>query len=186
MASKSTRVITPGACHYLIARCAAQMVGTVRLIHEQPLPMESYWQYDQPGDLRDVRPEEPVEVSRLIADHSGGVKIPPSLVPLGLIHCATHYTLAQGIRAAYATLQERMVRHMEGWGLPVRRLEAACYVAGRDDPLKDYYANPAEPVCPTYFLSGEVGSFYEQLLEQGRMFKQITATHYHYRPTISQ
>jgi N-acyl-L-homoserine lactone synthetase len=175
-----------GACHYFIAQCAAQMVGTVRLIHEQPLPMEAYWQYDKPDDLREMRLDEPVEVSRLIADHSSGVSIPPSLIPLGLIHCATHFILAQGIRVAYATLQERMVRHMEGWGLPVRRLEAVRYVAGRDDPLKDYYANPAEPVCPTCFLSGEVSRFFDQLLEQGLVFKQLTAAHYRYRPPNRQ
>jgi hypothetical protein len=174
-----------GTCHYFIAQYAAQLVGTVRLIHEQLLPMESYWQYD-PGELGEVQPDEPVEVSRLIADHSGGVIIPPGLIPLGLIHCATHFSLDQGIRAAYATLQERMVRHMQGWGLPVRRFKATRYVAGKEDPLKNYYANPAEAVCPTYFISREVSRYFEQLLEQGLVFKEITAAHYSYHQPTRQ
>ena len=173
-------------CSYFIATCGTQLVGTVRLIHQRPLPIETHWRYEQPSDVRDLRPDETAEVSRLMVDHAGGGRIPPRLVPLGLIHCATRFNLARGIRVSYAIQQVRLVRHMEGWGLPVRRLEPACYTGGEDEPFKPYFTNAAEPVCPTYFRSAEVGRFFDQLLEQGRVFTPIIAAHYRYRPPTIQ
>jgi hypothetical protein len=42
-------------CTYFIASCGAQAVGTVRLIHQRPLPIETHWRYELPSDLRESR-----------------------------------------------------------------------------------------------------------------------------------
>jgi N-acyl-L-homoserine lactone synthetase len=169
-------------CHYFIAQCDEQLVGAIRLIQQYPLPLRSYWRFEEPIDMRGLRHYQTVEISRLVSHRPSAIIIPPSLVPLGLIRCATHFCLAHGIRAAYAALQVKLVRQIERWGLPVQRIDSyePIYDESDDNPYKHYFSNPA---CPTYFRPQEVNHFYEDLLQQALVFKQLTAEHYLYQPS---
>src|SRR5215469_7064057 len=173
-------------CHYFIAQCDEQLVGSIRLIHHYPLPLHYHWRFEEPIDLRGLQHHQIVEVSRLVSHRPSAIIIPPSLVPLGLIRCATHFCLAHDIRAAYATMQMKLVSQMEQWGLPVQRMDAYELINDEsdDDPLKHYYHNPKYPVCPTYFRPQEVNHFYEDLLQQALVFKQLTAEHDLYTPPV--
>ena len=173
-------------CHYFIAQCDEQLVGSIRLIHHYPLPLHYHWRFEEPIDLRGLQHHQIVEVSRLVSHRPSAIIIPPSLVPLGLIRCATHFCLAHDIRAAYATMQMKLVSQMEQWGLPVQRMDAYELINDEsdDDPLKHYYNNPKYPVCPTYFRPQEVNHFYRDLLQQALVFKQLTAEHYLYNPPV--
>ena len=172
-------------CHYFIAQCGEQLVGSMRLIQQDPLPLQYYWRYEEPINLSGVQHTQKVEVSRLISHRPAGIVIPPSLVPLGLIRCATHFCLAHDILAAYATLQMKLVRQMEQWTLPVRRMDSYEPISAEssDDTRKYYFNDPDNPVCPTYFRTQEVDRFYEDLLQQALVFKQLTAEHYLYQPS---
>ena len=74
---------------------------------------------------------------------------------------------------------------MAQWTLPVRRMDSYEPISAEssDDTRKYYFNDPDNPVCPTYFRTQEVDRFYEDLLQQALVFKQLTAEHYLYQPS---
>lgn len=158
-----------GGCYYLIAQCGDDLVGTLRIIRQDPLPLRQYyWRYEEPLEMSELQYHQKVEIGRLIADHPPGITIPSGLIPLGLIRCATHFCLENDIHAAYANLKISLVLKMERWGLPVHRIDSYefIYDEASEDPLKNYFTDPNDAASPTYFYPKEVARFYDQLLRQ--------------------
>ena len=158
-----------GGCYYLVAQCGDDLVGTLRIIRQDPLPLRQYyWRYEEPLEMSELQYHQKVEIGRLIADHPPGITIPSGLIPLGLIRCATHFCLENDIHAAYANLKIGLALQLERWGLPVHWIDSyeSIYDEASEDPLKNYFTDPNDAACPTYFYPKEVARFYDQLLRQ--------------------
>ena len=175
-----------GGCHYFIAHCNEHLVGTVRLIQQDPLPLRQYyWRFEAPAELEGVPPSQVVEVGRLIASYRSGISFPVHLVPLGLVSCVVHLATEQAILAGYANLKVRIARQLARSGMPVRQIHpSACiYDEQGEDPLKHYFADPTDPSCPTYFLREEMRHFYDHLFRRSSRFQQIAEDAYLYLPS---
>lgn len=158
-----------GGCSYLIAQCGDALVGSVRMIRQDPLPLRQYyWRYEEPLEMGKLQSHQKMEIGRLVADRPLGMTIPSGLIPLGLIRCATLFCFENNVHAAYANLKMGLAPQLERWRLPVHRVDSYefIYDEASEDPLKNYFKDPNDAACPVYFFTKEVARFYDQLLWQ--------------------
>jgi len=133
----------------------AVLLGSARLILGEPraefrFPVERAFEFDLPPSVAVIAPEQRIEVSRVVAEATHGIVIGGLLTPLGLMHAIWEYVWPRGFRAGVAVIKHRLLRALQGLGVPLHEIQPAAVVYPKDGPLAGYYYDSGS-VAPVYF-----------------------------------
>lgn len=150
--------LEPNKCVYFIAKCNEKIVGTVRLIIDNPLPTQIYFKFEEPKEIKEIPPEKRAEISRLIA--SAG-KLNP-IIFVALIKAMIQYGNQHDLLGGYAFIKKGLARIIRNMGIPFHPILPFEIVSERERVQQGYilpsYFDPNH-VLPIYYLRDEVAQF---------------------------
>lgn len=161
-----------GKCDYFIAKVNDQIFGSVRLIEDNPLPVECYFEYEEPSSLKGVEVGERSEISRLVVEpyQINGNFLPRNVVTLLLFSCIIDHAIANGRRIGLAFVKASLSKKLKRLKVPFYYFPhfKQCYPAS--GVLYKYFNDISDPVIPIYVFVGEINEFLEDILKKSRMF----------------
>lgn len=169
---------------YLIAKIRDHVVGTLRIIKDDPLPTErDCFDFDEPEDMVSIPSENRAEMGRLIAKGSkvNGEYIPRHLVMLGLFSVALDIFEREDVRGGYSFIKESLEVKLEKLGVPFYRIDnyESKYKEG---VLEGYFNQENDKVIPMYFLTETSKIYWENFVqfpfffrktEEGMLYKGV-------------
>lgn len=162
------------AVHFLAmlrsGRQTGVIVGSARLIRGESgagfrLPGEEAVRFDVPEAVRAIPVRQRAEVSRLVSEACGAIR-GGLLIPLGLVHAISVYSLHHDVRCGINPIRRRLLRALHGAGLPFHEIPGGELIYPRDGMLSGYYYDHPEPVAVAYWLVEEILSPLERALSR--------------------
>ncbi|HXE72056.1 MAG TPA: GNAT family N-acyltransferase [Candidatus Nitrosotenuis sp.] len=152
-------------CRYVVAKIDGQIVGSVRLIVDDPLPTESYcFRFEEPPSMVNLARDRRAEVSRLVSGSK--TKIPEHLIVVGMISCLHDLAVQEGILGGYLYVKRSLFRILEFIGIPIHVIENAKMIYD-DDYMRGYFYDLHDPAIPAYYFRDEVGAALMLIMSDG-------------------
>ena len=172
-------------CIYFIAKVKEELVGTVRIIKMNPLPIQkNYYSFEEPEEMKKISDDKKFEIGRLISTGKyKNISLPRHLVMLGLFDSILIYTKDKDIEAGYGAIKEKILRKISKLSIPFREIKKykSIFIENSEDPLDNFFNNPNDPVCPIYFLRSEAEQYFSRLFASSFLFKKTDKNKYIYR-----
>lgn len=149
-----------GKCAYFIARIEGKIVGTARLIIDDPLPTEKYFEFKEPSSMKSIPRNQRGEISRLVVI-AGKMN---HLVLWHLIKAIVEFGQEEGLQGGYAFIKRGLNRIIESVGIPIHRIRPFT-LRYEEELLHGYFYN-GSPVVPIYYLRDEVADAMERIAEK--------------------
>ncbi len=169
-------------CVYFIAKNDNQVIGSLRIIRTDPLPIfKSYFKFDEPDDFLGIPPDQKFEVGRLISIGSMGNKfLPRHLIPLGLFYALARFAYDEGMQMGYGAIKKYIFEKLTNIKFPIYQIKnyTNIYDPEEDDPLKNFFNDEDDPVIPIYFTRKEAFSYLNKLFKNSFAFKEIGKNHF--------
>lgn len=175
-----------GKSIYFIASINNEVVGTARIIRENITPMEAdYFNFEKPKVLNELPREKIVEIGRIISRpyQITGIKVPRSLVMLGIVSTMTEFGEKQGVVGGYGAMKMSAFRKFVKLNVPVHKIKNARLKFDKiktDDPLSNFFNND-DPVVPLYFLMKEISTYTDTIFNHSRLFRKIGTNLYEFQ-----
>ena len=147
-------------CVYFVAKVDGQVIGTVRLIIDDPLPTEKdCFLFTEPEKMKLVDRHKRAELSRLIVDRYMPDKhFPRHFIMLGLLFCIIEYSNKNGLIAGYGFIKDSLKKKLIKIKMPVHFIDEFKQVYG-DGILRNYFSDEKNPVWPIYYFADEVDKY---------------------------
>jgi len=146
-------------CVHIIAQINGKLVGTVRGVIDNPLPIEVYFDFEVPKEIASIPPNKRGEISRLISTGRGL----NHLVSLALIKGIIEFAKENDFRGGYSFVQTYLVRILNSIGFPIHIIEPYA-LKNIEGPLYDYiYKSEGEELQLIYYLRDESAEFMEKM-----------------------
>lgn len=171
-------------CTYFIASVENKVIGTIRLINEEILPIQKdYFDFDIPEEFKNVDNKKIVEVGRIVSrpykifDES----LPRGLVILGLFYAATLYAQDNNLIGGYGAIKLYIYKKFKKLHIPMKLIKN--YTLKFDpqnsvDPLNNFFKKD-DPVIPVYFLLTDVSKYFDFIFNKsGLFYKKEKYTYY--------
>jgi len=168
-----------GKCVYFMAKVDGQIIGTVRLIIDDPLPTEKdCFLFTEPEKMKLVDRRKRAELSRLIVDRYMPDKhFPRHFIMLGLLFCTISYSKENGLTAGYGFIKDSLKKKLIKIRIPIHFIDEFKQVYG-DGILHNYFSDDKNPVWPIYYFADEVDRYLNLVIKYSFNFKDKT---YSYR-----
>jgi len=112
-----------GKCVYFLAALDKEIIGTARLVLDDPLPVEKdYFLFQEPLVIKGIPKNKIAEVSRVISRPSKFL-FPRHFVILGLFDSMLQYCLENDIEVGYAAIEEPFKLKLEKLKIPFYLIE---------------------------------------------------------------
>jgi len=144
-------------CVHIIAQINGKLVGTVRGVIDNPLPIEVYFDFEVPKEIASIPPNKRGEISRLIGVGKGM----NHLVSLGLIKALIEFARENDILGGYASLMGGFVQTLLSMGIPIHPIGFAGLKY--DKGLLHNYFHKGDAAVPIYYFRDEAAEFMEKM-----------------------
>lgn len=142
---------------YFIAKAAnGKIIGTLRLIVDNPLPTEIYFDFEEPKEIKAIPEDERAEISRLIAA-AGDIN---HILLWNLIKAVVKFGRQNNLRSGYAFIKRGLGRIIRGLGIPIHVIRPFT-LKYDEDLLKGYFYHGSQ-VLPIYYLREKVAEAMEK------------------------
>jgi N-acyl-L-homoserine lactone synthetase len=148
---------TNNKCVYFIARINDRLVGTVRLVIDDPLPTELYFEFEKPEEIARIPRDKRGEISRLVSVARGM----NHLVSLSLIEAIIKWANESDFLGGYTSIKANLEQILSSVGVPFHPISPAT-LKYNGDLLKDYFYK-GDTVLPIYYLRDEAAEFIEKM-----------------------
>lgn len=146
-------------CVYFIAKIDEKLVGTVRVVIDDPLPAELVLDFKEPEEIARIPRNKRCEISRLI----GTAKGLNHLVSLSLIKAMIEWAKENDCRGGYSFIQSYLVQILNSIRFPIHFIEPYT-LKNIEGSLHDYLdKSGGSEVLPIYYLRGESAEFMEKM-----------------------
>jgi len=146
-------------CVYFIAKIDEKLVGTVRVVIDDPLPTELYFDFEEPEEMARIPRNKHGEISRLIGVEKGM----DHLVSLGLIKAIIEWAKENDFPGGYSFVQSYLVEILTSIRFPIHIIEP-CALKNIEGPLYDYVSkSEGEELQLIYYLRDESAEFMEKM-----------------------
>jgi len=142
-------------CVYFIAKIDEKLVGTVRLVIDDPLPTELYFDFKEPAEMARIPRNKRGEISRLI----GIAKGMNHLVSLGLIKAIIEWAKENDFWGGYSSIFKGNFN--EAFSMLAQPISSA--TMKYDSELLHNYFYKGEKVLPIYYIRDEAAEFVEKM-----------------------
>ncbi len=177
-----------GYSTHFMAKIGKELVGTLRLISSDPLPIfKGYFSFKEPTELKSLAAKQKIEVGRLISLGTyQGEFLPRHLVMLGLFDCLEKYCSRNGIKGGYGAMKKYIVDKLSKLSFPLHEIKnyKDIYNPKAPDPLKNFFNDPEDPVIPVYFTGVEARRYLDKILKQSLGFKVLAENKYQFMGNI--
>jgi len=165
------------SCTYFIAMANNEMVGTIRVIRMNPLPIfRHYFKFKEPSVAKSIPWDKKIEIGRFISTGRVGEKfLPRHLIPLGLFWSVKEFAIENDIKMGYGAIKQYIYKKLDRINFPLKKIDQykVIYKKGEGDPLENFFTEE-DPVIPVYFLKEEVDSYLEDLFKNSNVFEQVS------------
>ena len=171
----------PKNCTYFIAMNNNQVVGTIRVIRKNPLPLvENYFDFEENHNISD---DKKIEIGRFISIGSADNEfLPRHLIPFGLFYSISKYVADNDIEMGYGAMKKYNLSKLRKIKFPLKKVDKYQVSLKREnkDPIKDYYfgQDPAVPLC---FFKDEVNHYLDKIFNHSLAFKKAAEDEYIFR-----
>jgi len=146
-------------CVYFIAKIDEKLVGTGRLVIDDPLPTEVYFDFEEPEEMSHIPRNKRGEIGRMI----GVVREMNHLVLLSLVKAMMEFGKENDILGGYAFMQRYVVQFLDSMRFPIHLVEPYALKNG-EGPFYDYLEKSGgSEVLPIYYLRDEGIQFMEKM-----------------------
>lgn len=160
---------------YIYAVLRGEMVGALRIIREETLPTEQFFQYDEPPAIQNIQRSNRCEIGRLVVRRIDGMDfVPRNLIMLFLIYRALKYAETKNISGGVSFIKERLNKKLDKLKFPFHRIETYKQTYPTDGVLFNYFNDPSDKVIPIFFLTEEVKNYIDIFLGKKFIFKKIS------------
>lgn len=155
-----------------------RLLGSVRVIHTDPLPIENFFSFTKPTEVADISPERKCEMSRLVVERSEkDDHIPRNILMLFMAYIAQQVAKDHGCEVVYAYIKRRLVDKLSLLKAPFKEIgEFVCEYPQRGSMAPYFYGQPEDPVIPMYTTVEEGEEFLGSILENQRLFSKNTTS----------
>jgi N-acyl-L-homoserine lactone synthetase len=162
-----------GRCDYFIAQYGDSVIGSVRVIKGDILPIEEYFDFQAPQAIDAIERSHRFEISRLVVDDDLSRNFPRHIILLFLAYAVQTYAKAHGYSGAYAFLKERLVEKLRRLHFPANLIQPYSVRYPSDGVLYKYFNQAGNAVVPAFLTFEEVEKYLDKHLLSGKMFKKI-------------
>jgi len=146
-------------CVYFIAKLNDKLVGTGRLVIDDPLPTELYFDFKEPEEIAHIPRNKRGEISRLI----GVAKGLNHLVSLSLIEAIIEWAKENDFLGGYAFMQRYIVQFLNEMTFPIHIIEPYT-LKNIEGPFYAYLdRSEGSEVLPIYYIRDEAAEFMEKM-----------------------
>jgi len=146
-------------CVYFIAKIDEKLVGAGRVIIDDPLPTEVYFDFKEPGEIARIPRNKRCEISRLV----GVAKGMNHLISLSVVKAMIEWAKENDCRGGYSFVQSYLVQILSSIRFPIHIIEP-CALKNIEGPLYDYvYKSEGEELQLIYYLRDESAEFMEKM-----------------------
>jgi len=142
-------------CVYFIAKIDENLVGTVRLVIDDPLPTELYFDFEEPEEIARIPRNKRGEISRLI----GIAKGMNHLVSLSLIKAIIEWAKENDFLGGYSSIFKGNFN--QAFSMLAQPISSA--TLKYDSELLHNYFYKGEKVLPIYYLRDEAAEFMRKM-----------------------
>jgi len=144
-----------GKCVYFVAKIDEKLVGTGRLVIDDPLPTELYFDFEEPEAMARIPRNKRGEISRLI----GVAKGLNHMVSLSLIKAIIEWAKENDFPGGYSSIFKGNFN--QAFSMLAHPISSA--TLKYDSELLHNYFYKGEKVLPIYYLRDEAAEFIEKI-----------------------
>lgn len=163
-----------GKSVYFISKIrGGRIIGTVRLIQDDPLPTRLLFDFAEPLAIAAIPPKCRAEIGRLIVDpldQESGLYLPRNIVLLFLLKSLIRYGQEHDIQGGYAFIKTKLKDKMLKLHMPLRVINDAVLRVNEDDVLHNYFMQHDDPVIPIIFIAEEYHQYICKTIDSRMMF----------------
>jgi N-acyl-L-homoserine lactone synthetase len=145
-------------CKYFVAVYQDKMIGTARLIFDNPLPTQKTYIFETPIEIQNIPIDRRCEIGRLVIippDREKNIFLPRNVVMLLMFDCILDYCIENKIDGGFAFIKKTLNNKLKKLKLPFHEIEQYKENYTDEDTLFLYFKQKNDPVVPIYFLSKE-------------------------------
>src|SRR3989344_1410379 len=162
----------------IIAEHNGEIVGSLRIIKSRPLPIrDHYFNFKTPKSFDGIDESRIVEIGRLISigKINNSCYIPRHLTMLGMFYVISYYFKENNIIGLYGALKLYIFKKIKKINLPVKLIknyQSIFEIKISEDPLKNFFNNPNDPVVPVYLNAEDGYRYLDSLFNSSLVFKK--------------
>jgi N-acyl-L-homoserine lactone synthetase len=160
-------------CKYFIASINGNIIGSLRLIINNPLPTQIYFNFTEPPELSRIPNNKKLETGRLVIKYHQlykTIKLGRHLILLILLKSAFDYAYENQYSVGYAFIKKKLANKLNIINFPYHKITNYQQKCSQDDILFKYFNDPKDPVIPIFYLSEEVKSYFDKLFNLKLLF----------------
>jgi len=146
---------TENKCVYFIAKINDMLVGSVRLVIDDPLPTELYFDFKEPEEIARIPRNKRGEISRLVSMAKGM----NHLVSLSLIEAIIKWAKENDFLGGYSSIFKGVFN--QAFSTLAHPINSA--TLKYDESLLHNYFYKGNAVLPIYYLRDETAEFMERM-----------------------
>lgn len=175
-----------GKCTYIIAKHNNQIIGSLRIINDDPLPIKDHYFSFIDKESSNLPAEKMIEVGRLTSLGKSDFLpyFPRHLIMLGLFFITGSYLEKNKVEVLYGALKKYIFNKFVKLSFPATLIKPYTSIfdaTKTNDPLKNFFNQPNDPVVPVRVLVKEGNVFMGDLFNGGLVFKKKNFNEYKYR-----
>ena len=149
------------------------MVG-IRLIVDQPLPTQKYFEFKEPSAMALIAANNRCEFGRFIIippDEVIGDYLPRGLVMLFLLDTVSVFGTKNNFFGGYSFIKKSLDAKFKKMKIPIGRIRFYKQNYPKEGVLYNYFTQAQDHVIPIYFLTKDFLAYSEKIIHNSRMFE---------------
>ena len=169
----------PGLSTHIAALRGDRLIGSIRLIHTDPLPIERFFTFEKPDDVGKFTTKEECELSRLVIERTDDDRvIPRNILMLFMANIAHEVAQEHGYKVVYAYVKKRLLKKLNLLRSPFKEIDTYMCTYPQDGFMAPYfYEQEDDPVIPAYTNVDEGSAFLDAIVRDKNLFDYNEATH---------
>ncbi|GIW66735.1 MAG: hypothetical protein KatS3mg095_0633 [Candidatus Parcubacteria bacterium] len=163
-------------CVYFISKIEDEVIGSLRLIIDNPLPTQIYFKFQEPLELSIISDNQKLEIGRLVIKYHPlykKIKLGRHLILLTLFKSVMDYASEKQYLAGYSFIKKRLADKLNILSLPYHEIKNFEQVYPDNGILAKYFNDLNDPVIPIFYLKNEVNNYLNKLFNKKFLFKTI-------------
>lgn len=176
-----------GKSIYFAAVLDKKTIGCLRLIKDDPLPTEKYFDFTEPPQIQDIPRARRAEIGRFVIvppNREKGEYLPRGLVSLFLFNALTRYGESIGIEGGYAFVKKSLETKLEKMKMPFVPIDPFVQKYPKDGVLFRYFTQPNDPVRPIGYRTADFRKRTDDIISSRGIFHKHSETRYAVRHTL--
>jgi N-acyl-L-homoserine lactone synthetase len=166
---------------YFIAKFNGEIIGSIRMIIDFPLPTEKAFKFKEPKSIATINKNKRCEFGRfVIIKPKNNSYLPRGLVMLFMISKLNDFSIKNGYLGGYAFVKSSLLIKMRKFNFPIHAIDEYKQVYDKGVLMK-YFSQIDDPVIPVYFLSSEFKIYLDKRINNFFIFKKINNDTYKFR-----